>query len=74
MRVVFAVGAESAGQLAYRAAVAAAERLGAQLVEFPGGHAGSSAASTACRGIPDGFAAVLRRVLGGDGEPAGDAA
>lgn len=74
VRVVFAVGAESAGQLAYRAAVAAAERLGAQLVEFPGGHAGFLGGEYGMQGDPDGFAAVLRRVLGGDGEPAGDAA
>ncbi|GGM60014.1 hydrolase [Thermopolyspora flexuosa] len=63
-RVVFGVGVESAGQLTYRAAVAAAERLGAEPVEFPGGHAGFLGGEYGVQGDPDGFAAVLRRVLG----------
>jgi len=39
-RVVVAVGATSTGQLAHRSALALADRLGAQAVEFPGDHAG----------------------------------
>lgn len=39
-RVVLAVGAKSAGQLASRATCAFAERLGSEVVEFPGDHMG----------------------------------
>ncbi|QIS03946.1 alpha/beta fold hydrolase [Nocardia brasiliensis] len=39
-RLVLAVGAESPGTLPYRPATTLAERLGARLVEFPGGHGG----------------------------------
>lgn len=38
--VTVAVGEESEGQLAYRGAVALAERLGKNPVTFPGGHGG----------------------------------
>jgi pimeloyl-ACP methyl ester carboxylesterase len=38
--IIVAVGAESGGQLAHRAALAVAERLGKKVVEFPGDHGG----------------------------------
>jgi pimeloyl-ACP methyl ester carboxylesterase len=55
-RVVAAVGEASAGQLAYRCAVALAERLGMDAVVFPGDHGGFTT-------YPDAFAAVLHQVL-----------
>jgi hypothetical protein len=39
-RTVIAAGAESEGELTYRAAVAVAERLGTEPVIFPSHHAG----------------------------------
>lgn len=55
-RIVVGVGEMSSGQLAYRTAVALAERLGQQPVEFPGDHGGflSHAGD---------FAATLRKIL-----------
>jgi pimeloyl-ACP methyl ester carboxylesterase len=61
-RVVVAGGTASRGQFAQRTAVALAERLGAPLVEFPGGHAGFASDA-------EQFVAVLRRVLAGEGDP-----
>jgi len=55
-RIVVAVGATSKGQLANRAAVALADRLGAAAVEFPGDHGGFLA-------LPEQFARVLDQVL-----------
>jgi len=60
-RIVLAVGHDTreqfAGQLAYRPAAGLAERLGTQVVDFPGDHGGYGA-------HPAAFAAKLREVLG----------
>ncbi len=64
-RVVIAVGSESAGQLAFRGGVAAAERLGTQAVRFPGDHGGFLGGEYGQRGDPDAFAAKLHDVLAG---------
>lgn len=58
-RIVIGVGAESKGQLAYRAAVALAEKLGAPPVVFPGDHGGGDDHN------PQPFAEVLDRALRG---------
>ena len=55
-RVIVAGGTTSRGEFAQRTAVALAERLGTQLVEFPGGHGGFAS-------DPDDFADVLRHLL-----------
>jgi pimeloyl-ACP methyl ester carboxylesterase len=55
-RVEIGVGTTSKGEVAHRAAVALAERLGRRPVEFPGGHAGFGT-------DPQGTADVLRRLL-----------
>ncbi|WP_438483689.1 alpha/beta fold hydrolase [Streptomyces sp. S186] len=41
-RLVFAGGQDSRGELPYRTAAALAERLGAPLLHFPGGHTGTT--------------------------------
>ena len=56
-RIVVAAGAASAGQLANRAAVALAGRLGTQVAEFPGDHGGFAA-------DPEPFGRLLEEVLG----------
>ena len=58
VRVVAAVGASSAGQLAHRAAVALAQRLGTDPVVFPGDHSGYGS-------HPEAFAEALDTVLRG---------
>ena len=55
-RVTVAGGTTSEGEFAQRTVVALAERLGAPLVDFPGGHAGFVTEANK-------FAAVLRRTL-----------
>ena len=55
-RTVVAGGSASRGQMAYRAAAALAERLGTDLVEFPGDHGGFA-------GEPGAFAEKLDLVL-----------
>ncbi len=55
--ITVAVGEASEGQLAYRAAVALAERLGKELTVFPGGHSGIGSQ-------PEAFAGRLHEVLG----------
>lgn len=55
-RVVAAVGEASRGQVAYRGGVGLAERLGTEVVVFPGDHGGFST-------HPDAFAAMLHKVL-----------
>jgi clorobiocin/coumermycin A biosynthesis protein CloN7/CouN7 len=55
-RVVVGVGTTSSGQLAHRTALALAERLGRQAIEFPGGHGGFIEE-------PREFANMLRKVL-----------
>ena len=62
-RIVIGVGAESDGQLAARAGLAVAERLGTTPVTFPSGHGGFLGGEYGQRGDPDGFAATLREVL-----------
>ena len=64
-RIVLAAGVESEGQLAYRGAIAAGERLGQQPVLFPGDHGGFLGGEYGQAGEPDAFAAKLREVLAG---------
>jgi pimeloyl-ACP methyl ester carboxylesterase len=64
-RLVLAAGEESEGILASRGAYAAAERLGSEVVIFPGGHGGFMGGEYGQEpGKPDEFAAKLREVLG----------
>jgi pimeloyl-ACP methyl ester carboxylesterase len=62
-RIVIAAGAESEGELTYRAALAVAERLGTEAVIFPSHHAGFLGGEFGMRGQPEAFAATLRQVL-----------
>lgn len=62
-RIVLAAGVASAGQLAHRAAIAAAERLGQEPVSFPSDHGGFLGGEYGQAGDPDAFAAKLREVL-----------
>jgi pimeloyl-ACP methyl ester carboxylesterase len=62
-RIVLAAGVESEGQMAYRGAVAAAERLGATPASFPSDHGGFLGGEYGQAGDPDAFAAKLREVL-----------
>jgi len=62
-RLVLGAGAESAGTLAHRGALAVAELLGVEPVIFPGDHGGFLGGEYGQRGDPDGFAAKLREVL-----------
>jgi pimeloyl-ACP methyl ester carboxylesterase len=62
-RIVLAAGAESAGELANRAAVAMAERLGMTPVTFPSHHGGFLGGEYGQTGEPDAFATALRQVL-----------
>lgn len=64
-RVVIAAGEESDGILPYRAAVIIADRLGSELVSFPGGHGGFFGGEYGQMGEPDAFAKKLRQVLEG---------
>jgi hypothetical protein len=66
-RIVVAAGAESDGELAHRAALAVAERLGTAAVIFPSHHAGFLGGEYGQTGDPDAFAAKLREVLGAKG-------
>lgn len=62
-RILLAAGAESEGQMAHRAGVAAAERLGQEPVTFPSDHGGFLGGEYGQAGAPDAFAAKLREVL-----------
>lgn len=62
-RIVPAVGAESEGEMAHRAGVALAERLGLQPVIFPSHHGGFLGGEYGQQGDPEAFAAALRGVL-----------
>ena len=62
-RIVIAAGVESAGELAHRAALAVAERLGTPPVSFPSNHGGFLGGEYGQTGDPDAFAAKLREVL-----------
>jgi pimeloyl-ACP methyl ester carboxylesterase len=64
-RIVLAAGEASEGLMAYRGAVAIAERLGTQPVIFPGGHAGFLKTEWDPSSDPEAFAAKLREVLAG---------
>jgi pimeloyl-ACP methyl ester carboxylesterase len=57
-RIVVGIGETSVGQLAYRSAVALAERLGTPPVTFPGDHGGFGSQ-------PSRFAETLHKVLAG---------
>lgn len=67
-RVLIGVGSESEGELAWRAGMAVAERLGTKPVVFPGDHAGFLGGEFGMYGKPDAFAATLRRILHEDGD------
>jgi pimeloyl-ACP methyl ester carboxylesterase len=63
-RIVMAAGVESQGQMAYRGAIAAAERLGTTApAMFPGDHGGFFGGEYGQAGDPDAFAAKLHEVL-----------
>jgi pimeloyl-ACP methyl ester carboxylesterase len=62
-RIVVCAGAESEGELANRAAVAVAERLGTKAVTFPSHHGGFLGGELGWKGDPDAFAVTLRQVL-----------
>lgn len=62
-RIMIAAGAESEGELANRAAVAVAERLGTTPVTFPSDHAGFLGGGYGRTGDPDALASTLRQVL-----------
>jgi len=62
-RIVLGVGAESEGELAHRAGVAVAERLGTPAVIFPSHHGGFLGGEFGMKGDPDAFAVTLRQVL-----------
>jgi pimeloyl-ACP methyl ester carboxylesterase len=62
-RIVMAAGSESEGTMAYRGAVAVAERLNKEPVTFPSNHGGFLPAEYGQGGDPDAFAAKLREVL-----------
>lgn len=62
-RIVVGVGAESGGELAHRAAVVLAERLGVEPTIFPGNHGGFQGGEYGHPGEPEAFAAKLRDVL-----------
>jgi pimeloyl-ACP methyl ester carboxylesterase len=66
-RIVLAAGAESEGEMTYRAAVAVAERLSKEAVIFPSHHGGFMGGEFGMQGQPDAFAAALRAVLAEDG-------
>lgn len=61
--IVIAAGTESEGEMANRAAVAVAERLGTAPVTFPSDHGGFLGGEYGMTGDPDAFATTLRQVL-----------
>jgi pimeloyl-ACP methyl ester carboxylesterase len=66
-RIVVGVGAESEGEMAHRAGVAVAERLGTKAVTFPSHHGGFLGGELGWKGDPDAFAVTLRQVLAEEG-------
>jgi pimeloyl-ACP methyl ester carboxylesterase len=66
-QIVIGAGAASEGELAHRAAVEVAERLGVEPVIFPSHHGGFLGPESGYAGEPDAFAATLRQVLAGTG-------
>jgi pimeloyl-ACP methyl ester carboxylesterase len=63
-RILIGAGAESDGEMANRAAVAVADRLGQQAVIFPSHHGGFVAPGGGWGGQPEEFAVTLRKTLG----------
>lgn len=64
-RVVIAAGVETGTTMTGRTSAGVAERLGTQLVMFPGDHGGFLGGEYGQTGKPDEFAAKLREVLDG---------
>jgi pimeloyl-ACP methyl ester carboxylesterase len=64
-RIVIAAGAESEGEMAHRAALAVAERLGVDPVIFPSHHGGFLGGEFGWAGDPDAFGPMLRQTLAG---------
>jgi len=62
-RIVMAVGEASADQMTDRATRAIAEKLGSEVVVFPGGHGGFNRSEWDPTSDPDAFAAKLREIL-----------
>jgi pimeloyl-ACP methyl ester carboxylesterase len=62
-RIVLAAGEDEPGTMANRGAYAVADRLGTEVVAFPGGHSGFLGGEYGQVGKPDAFAARLREVL-----------
>jgi pimeloyl-ACP methyl ester carboxylesterase len=62
-RIVMAVGAESADEMAHRGGLAVAERLGLEATVFPSNHAGFLGGEYGQHGDPGPFAETLRRAL-----------
>jgi pimeloyl-ACP methyl ester carboxylesterase len=62
-RIVVGIGAESEGEMACRAGIGIAERLGIAPVTFPHGHGGFLGGEYGQMGAPTEFAAKLREVL-----------
>jgi pimeloyl-ACP methyl ester carboxylesterase len=67
VRIVIGVGTESEGEMAHRAGLALAEQLHQEAVVFPSHHGGFLGGEFGYSGDPDGFAAILRRVLTEEG-------
>ena len=62
-RIAIGAGIGSEGELAHRAAVVVAERLGTTAVAFPSDHGGFLGGEYGQTGEPEAFAATLREVL-----------
>jgi len=62
-RIVVGVGVESEGEIAHRAGLAVADRLGMEAVIFPSHHGGFFGEEHGMKGDPDGFAKTLRLAL-----------
>jgi pimeloyl-ACP methyl ester carboxylesterase len=62
-RILPAAGEDEPGTMANRGAYAVADRLGTEVVAFPGGHGGFLGGEYGQMGKPDAFAARLREVL-----------
>jgi len=62
-RIILAAGEQSEGEMANRGAFAVAERLGTDVIIFPGGHGGFLGGEYGQTGEPDAFGAKLREVL-----------
>jgi pimeloyl-ACP methyl ester carboxylesterase len=62
-RILPAAGEDEPGTMANRGAHAVADRLGTEVVAFPGGHGGFLGGEYGQTGKPDAFAAKLREVL-----------